>query len=138
MPFIAQVADGRREYLNIFGSDYDTTDGTGARDYIRVVDLSLAHISVLNQNKLDRFEVLNVGVGKSTTVLELVNKFEDISGSPIKFKYSTRRDGDLAAFWADSSKALEIMNWKAERNIKNICEDTWHWHKLNPTGYGVE
>ncbi|MDB4046182.1 UDP-glucose 4-epimerase GalE [Amylibacter sp.] len=138
MPFIAQVTDGRREYLNIFGSDYDTTDGTGARDYIHVVDLSLAHTSVLNQNKLDRFEVLNVGVGKSTTVLELVNKFEDISGSPIKFKYSPRRDGDLAAFWANSSKLSEKMGWKPERNIKKICEDTWRWHKLNPTGYGIK
>jgi len=138
MPFIAQVADGRREYLNIFGSDYDTTDGTGARDYIHVVDLSLAHTSVLNQNKLDRFEVLNVGVGKSTTVLELVNKFEDISGSPIKFKYSPRRNGDLAAFWANSSKLSEKMGWKPERNIKKICEDTWRWHELNPTGYGIE
>ena len=131
MPFIAQVADGRREYLNIFGSDYDTTDGTGARDYIHVVDLSLAHTSVLNQNKLDRFEVLNVGVGKSTTVLELVNKFEDISGSPIKFKYSPRRNGDLAAFWANSSKLSEKMGWKPERNIKKICEDTWRWQKRN-------
>jgi len=135
MPYIAQVADGRREYLNIFGNDYETADGTGARDYIHVVDLSLAHISVLNQNKLDRFEILNVGVGKSTTVLELVNKFEDISGSPIKFKYSPRRDGDLAAFWANSSKLSEKMGWKPERNIKKICEDTWRWHQQNPIGY---
>ena len=80
MPYIAQVADGRHEYLNIFGNDYDTVDGTGARDYIHVVDLALAHISALNQNKLDRFEVLNIGVGKSTTVLESVSKFEEISG----------------------------------------------------------
>jgi UDP-glucose 4-epimerase len=138
MPYIAQVADGRRQYLNIFGSDYETTDGTGARDYIHVVDLALAHTSALNKNKLDRFEVLNIGVGKSTTVLELVSKFEDISGVPIEFKYLPRREGDLAAFWADSSKALEVMSWKTERNIKNICEDTWRWHKLNPTGYGIE
>jgi UDP-glucose 4-epimerase len=138
MPYIAQVADGRRDYLNIFGNDYDTSDGTGARDYIHVVDLALAHTSALNKNKLDRFEVLNIGVGKSTTVLELVSKFEDISGVPIEFKYLPRREGDLAAFWADSSKALEVMSWKTERNIKNICEDTWRWHKLNPTGYGIE
>ena len=138
MPYIAQVADGRREYLNIFGNDYDTADGTGARDYIHVVDLALAHIGALNQSKLDKFEVLNIGVGKSTTVLELVSIFEEISGVPIKFKYSPRRDGDLAAFWADSSKSLEKMDWKPERNIKKICEDTWRWHKLNPTGYGRE
>ena len=138
MPYIAQVADGRREYLNIFGNDYDTADGTGARDYIHVVDLALAHTSVLNQNKLDRFEVLNIGAGKSTTVLELVSKFEEISGVPIKFKYLPRREGDLAAFWANSSKSFEKMSWKTERNIKKICEDTWRWHKLNPIGYGRE
>jgi len=138
MPYIAQVADGRRECLNIFGNDYDTADGTGARDYIHVVDLALAHTSALNQNKLDKFEVINIGAGKSTTVLELVSKFEEISGVPIKFKYLPRREGDLSAFWTDSSKAFEIMSWKTERNIKNICEDTWRWHKLNPTGYGIE
>ena len=135
MPYIAQVADGRRKYLNIFGNDYETADGTGARDYIHVVDLALAHISALNLNELNKCEILNIGAGKSTTVLELVKEFEEISGIPIKTKYLPRREGDLAAFWADSSKALEIMSWKAERNIKNICEDTWSWHKLNPTGY---
>ena len=138
MPYIAQVADGRREHLNIFGNDYETADGTGARDYIHVVDLALAHIGALNQSKLDKFEVLNIGAGKSTTVLELVSKFEEISGVPIKFKYLPRREGDLAAFWANSSKASEKMSWKPERNIKKICEDTWRWHKLNPTGYGIE
>jgi len=138
MPYIAQVADGRREHLNIFGNDYETTDGTGARDYIHVVDLALAHTNALNKNKLDRFEVLNIGAGKSTTVLELVSKYEEISGVPIKFKYLPRREGDLAAFWANSSKVSEKMCWKPEKNIKKICEDTWRWHKLNPTGYGIE
>jgi len=137
MPYIAQVANGRRECLNIFGSDYDTIDGTGARDYIHVVDLALAHINILNKNKLDSFEVLNIGAGKSLTVLELVSKFEEISGVPIKFKYLPRREGDLAAFWADSSRAFGKTSWKPERNIKKICEDTWRWQKLNPTGYGV-
>ena len=112
MPFIAQVADGQRKHLNIFGNDYETSDGTGARDYIHVVDLALAHTSALNKNKLDRFEVLNIGTGKSTTVIELVSKFEDITGVPIKFKYLPRREGDLAAFCADSSKAFETMSWK--------------------------
>ena len=135
MPYIAQVADGRRKHLNIFGNDYETSDGTGARDYIHVVDLALAHVSSLNRNKFDRFEVLNIGAGKSTTLLELVSKFEEISGVPIKFKYLPRREGDLAAIYADSSKAFEVMSWETERNIKNICEDTWRWHKFNPTGY---
>jgi UDP-glucose 4-epimerase len=138
MPYIAQVADGRREHLNIFGSDYETADGTGARDYIHVVDLALAHTCALNKNELNNFEILNIGGGIGTTVLELVSKFEEISGVSIEFKYLPRREGDLAAFWADSSKAFEMMNWKIERNIKNICEDTWRWHKLNPIGYGVE
>ena len=136
MPYIAQVSDGRREHLNIFGNDYETADGTGARDYIHVVDLALAHTFALNQNYLNGYEILNIGAGKSTTVLELVKEFEDISGVTIKFKYLPRREGDLAAFWADSSKAFVIMSWKTERNIKNICEDAWRWHKLNPTGYG--
>ena len=136
MPYIAQVADGRRDHLNIFGNDYETADGTGARDYIHVVDLALAHINALNQNKLGQFEILNVGAGKSTTVFELLKKFEETSAVAIKFKYSPRRNGDLAAFWADSSKAFEKMNWKPERSIKKICEDTWRWHQQNPIGYG--
>ena len=138
MPYIAQVADGRREYLNIFGNDYETADGTGARDYIHVVDLAHAHVFALGQNKLNKFDVLNIGGGKSTTAFELLKKFEETSGVTIKFKYLPRREGDLAAFWANSSKAFEKMSWKTERNIKKICEDTWRWHKLNPIGYGRE
>jgi UDP-glucose 4-epimerase len=138
MPFIAQVADGRRKHLNIFGNNYETADGTGARDYIHVVDLALAHISALNQNKLNRFAILNVGRGESTTVFELIKEFEETCGITIKFKHLPRRDGDLAAFWANSSKSFEKMSWYPERNLKNICEDTWRWHKLNPIGYGVK
>jgi UDP-glucose 4-epimerase len=138
MPYIAQVADGRRDQLEIFGNDYDTVDGTGARDYIHVVDLALAHMSALNKNKLDRFEVLNIGGSKSTTVLELLKIFEETSGVKIKLKYLPRREGDLAAFWANSSKAFEKLSWQPERNIKNICEDTFRWHKLNPTGFAGE
>ena len=138
MPYIAQVADGRREHLNIFGNDYETADGTGARDYVHVVDLALAHVGALNKNNLDRFEVLNIGAGKSTTVLELVSKFEEISGVTINFKYLPRRDGDLAAFWADSSIAFKKMNWQPKRDINKMCDDTWRWHKHNPTGYRGE
>ncbi len=138
MPFIAQVADGRLDHLDIFGNDYETTDGTGVRDYIHVVDLALAHTCALNQNLLNKFEILNIGVGKGTTVLELIKSFEETSGVKIKLKYLPRRDGDLAAFWANSSKAFEKMNWQPERNIKKICEDTFRWHKYNPTGYESE
>ena len=112
------MADGRREHLNIFGNDYQTADGTGARDYIHVVDLALAHIGALNQSKLDKFEVLNIGAGKSTTVLELVRKYEEISGVPIKFKYLPRREGDLAAFWANSSKASEKNELETRKKYK--------------------
>ena len=136
MPYIAQVADGRREYLNIFGNDYETADGTGARDYIHVVDLALAHTIALNPNALNKFEILNIGGGKSTTVLELIKSFEDTSGVTIKFKYLPRREGDLPAFWSDTSKALKKISWQSERNIKNVCEDTWRWHQKNPIGYG--
>lgn len=136
MPYIAQVAIGRRDHLNIFGNDYDTADGTGVRDYIHVVDLALAHLSALSEKNLDRFEVLNVGGQKGTSVLDLIKSFEDVYGKAIKFKYLPRRDGDLDAFWANSSKAFEKMYWQPERNIKKVCEDTWRWHKLNPTGYG--
>jgi len=136
MPYIAQVADGRREHLNVFGNDYETVDGTGARDYIHVVDLALAHKCALNQNKLNNFEILNIGGGEGTTVFELIKIFEETSGISIKFKHLPRREGDLATFWANSSKSFEKIGWKPERNIKKICEDTWRWHKLNPIGYG--
>ena len=137
MPYIAQVANGRREHLNIFGNDYDTLDGTGSRDYVHVVDLASAHISALSSKFLDNFDIMNVGGGKGTTVLELVKKYEMISGITIKFKYLPRRDGDIATFWANSSKAFEKMNWQPKRNIEKICEDTWHWHKNNQIGYDV-
>jgi UDP-glucose 4-epimerase len=135
MPFIAQVADGRRKHLNIFGNDYETVDGTGARDYIHVVDLALAHTGALNQKTLDRFEILNVGSGKRTTVLELIKNFEHCSDITIKIKYSSRREGDIAAFWADTSKISKKMNWQTQRNIKKMCDDTWRWCKKNPNGY---
>ena len=138
MPYIAQVAVGRRECLNIFGNDYETRDGTGARDYIHVVDLALAHVSALNQDKINNFEIFNIGGGEGTTVFELLKIFEETCGVTIKFKYLPRREGDLAAFWADSSKAFEKMSWQPQRNINNICEDTWRWHELNPIGYGIE
>ena len=107
MPYIAQVADGRREHLNIFGNDYETADGTGARDYIHVVDLALAHISALNQNKLDKFEDIKYWRGKSTTVLELVKSFEETSGVTIKFKYLPRREETLLPFGQILQKHLK-------------------------------
>jgi UDP-glucose 4-epimerase len=136
MPFISQVAVGRREQLNIFGDNYLTADGTGARDYIHVIDLAVAHIRALNyQDKLNNFEVINIGTGKVTTVLELVRYFEKISGLSVNLKYLPRRDGDIAAFWANPARALKLLGWKPKFFIKQICEDTWRWQRKNPNGF---
>ena len=136
MPFIAQVAVGRREFLSIFGNDYNTVDGTGARDYIHVSDLASAHVKALEKlYKLKKFEVLNIGNGISITVLELVKSFEVVSGINIDFKYLPRRDGDLDEFWAESSRTIRLINWYPEHLIDRICEDTWRWQKNNPSGY---
>ena len=136
MPFIAQVAAGRREYLNIFGNNYDTADGTGSRDYIHVVDLACAHIKALEHDFGSRkFNVLNIGSGQGTTVLELLKSFERASDCKIKFDIVNCRDGDLAAFWADASNAFSSIGWKPKRSIDKICIDAWHWQKNNPNGY---
>lgn len=134
MPFIAQVAVGRRDCLEIYGNDYDTIDGTGLRDYIHVVDLANAHVKALElQSNFKAFEIINIGRGRGTTVLEIVKSFENISRRSIKYKFSPRRSGDLPAFWADASKAFNILNWKAKYSIDEMCEDTWRWqnNKLN-------
>ena len=138
MPFISQVASGRLEYLQIFGNDYETRDGTGARDYIHVVDLADAHIKTLNcQPNLVSFEVLNIGNGKGITVLELIDNFQRASGISIKYQLSHRRDGDLPAFWANASLAFEKLAWKPQFTIDQMCEDTWRWQINNHTGYDV-
>ena len=136
MPFIAQVAVGSRDILNIFGDDYDTFDGTGVRDYIHVVDLARAHVAAIEkQQYLNSFEIINLGSGKGTSVLELVKAFELISGVNIKINISKRRDGDLDESWANPTKALEKIGWKTVFNISDMCRDTWEWQKNNPQGY---
>jgi UDP-glucose 4-epimerase len=138
MPFISQVAAGRREYLQIFGSDYETIDGTGVRDYIHVVDLADAHINALQcLSNLDPFEVLNIGNGQGITVLELIDSFQRASGVSIKYKFSPRRNGDLAAFWADASLAFEKLAWKPRLTIDKMCEHSWCWQKNNTTDYSL-
>ena len=125
MSFIVQVSDGWCDHLNIFGNDYDTKDRTFVRVYVHVDDLAIAFISASNRNKLNRFDIFNVGVEKSITALELLNKFKEISGMPIKFRYLAHRDGDLSAYYAVSSKAFKKTDWQPEINIKKIYEDTW-------------
>ena len=136
MPYMAQVATGRLDYLKVFGSDYETRDGTGVRDYIHVVDLARAHLAAIEQPALSAsFEVINLGSGCGTTVLELLNALEVASNKQIKYKFTDRRPGDLASSWADPSKSAVRLNWKTFRGIDEMCVDTWRWQKNNPTGY---
>ncbi len=133
LPYVAQVAAGLREKLFIFGDDYPTVDGTGRRDYIHIEDLSSAHVRALDyiqKNKNILFTV-NLGTGRSYSVFEMINAFEKVSGKKIPFKVVERRIGDLAEFYADPSKAEKLLDWKANFDIKKMCEDTWRWQKNN-------
>ncbi len=136
MPFITQVAIGKRECLSVFGDDYDTPDGTGVRDYIHVVDLALGHIKalekVLGGTGLD---IYNLGTGTGYSVLDVVKAFEKASGVKVNYKIVDRRPGDIATCYSDPSKALEELGWKAERGIEEMCEDSWRWQSRNPNGY---
>ena len=138
MPYIAQVAIGRREAVNVFGNDYDTVDGTGVRDYIHVVDLALAHVAALeHQTTLKDFEAINIGSGAGTSVLELVTAFELASGVGIKLSVAPRRNGDLPAFYADPTQALNRLGWRTTRPIHDMCRDMWEWQKNNPNGFSI-
>ena len=136
MPYIAQVADGWREHLNVFGNVYKTVDGTGARNCIYIVDLLAAHIKALqNQLNLNEFEVINIGIGKCITVLELIKSFEEISGISINYRICPRQSGDLPAFWANQSNAFELLGWKPKNGIEQMCKDTWWLQRKNLRGY---
>lgn len=136
MPFIAQVAVGRRECLHVFGNDYDTIDGTGVRDYIHVTDLAAAHAQAVNKIRtLDPFEAINIGTGKGLSVLELVREFEVQSGEAVKYKICQRRVGDAPSVWADASKAATKLGFTAKMEIEDMCLDTWRWQHANPNGY---
>lgn len=136
MPYITQVAIGKREYLNVWGNDYDTPDGTGVRDYIHVVDLALGHIKAVEkaENNEGLF-IYNLGTGKGYSVLDVVKAFEKASGVNIPYKIGPRRDGDIATCYSDPSKAEKELGWKAQRDIEEMCEDSWRWQKQNPNGY---
>ena len=136
MPYITQVAAGRREKLSIFGNDYDTVDGTGVRDYIHVVDLAMGHVKALDALiHLTGSHVYNLGTGNGTSVLELVQAFQQATGQAIPYEISARRPGDVATCFADSSKAERELNWRADRGIVEMCRDSWKWQKENPNGY---
>jgi UDP-glucose 4-epimerase len=136
MPFISQVAVGRRECLQVFGDDYETVDGTGVRDYIHVVDLALAHVAAVEQiSSLATFEAINIGTGQGLSVLQMVHEFEKQSGKTVKFQISPRRPGDVPAVWADTSKAAEKIGFTAKRGVSKMCRDTWTWQSQNLNGY---
>ena len=137
MPFISQVAIGRREYLNVFGDDYDTPDGTGVRDYIHVVDLARGHVAAINYMQQHKGEsVFNLGTGNGYSVLDMVHAFEKVTGRKVPYRIAPRRPGELATVYASPDKSAELLGWKAEYGLEDMCRDTWAWQSKNPMGYG--
>ena len=136
LPYIAQVAVGKLDYLSVFGDDYDTVDGTGVRDYIHVVDLAKGHVLAVDKiDKLKGVSIFNLATGKGYSVLEVLKAFEKACGKKISYKIVQRREGDIAKCFADASKAYKILDWKAEKDIDQMCEDSWRWQSQNPNGY---
>ncbi|SDJ67111.1 UDP-glucose 4-epimerase GalE [Microbulbifer yueqingensis] len=136
LPYIAQVAVGKRPELSVFGDDYPTPDGTCRRDYLHVVDLAKGHVRALDwvANNTGA-EAFNLGTGRASSVLEIIRAFEDAAGVEIPFRIAPRRPGDLPAFWADASKSERILGWKAELGLAEMMVDTWRWQSRNPDGY---
>ena len=136
MPYICQVAVGRREKLQVFGGDYPTVDGTGVRDYIHVVDLARAHADALDYLvRADRSLTVNLGTGRGVSVLELLHGFEKASGRPIPYQIVARRPGDVAEVYADPALARELLGWEASLDVEAMCRDAWRWQSMNPNGY---
>lgn len=139
MPFIAQTAVGKREYLSVFGGDYPTQDGTGVRDYIHVVDLADAHVKALNYLNSKSYTILNstfnIGTGIGYSVIDMVKAFEKASSKNIAYKIVDRRAGDISTCYSDPSFAKEILNWEAKKSIDDMCVDSWKWQSNNPNGY---
>lgn len=138
MPFISQVATGKREQLAVFGDDYNTTDGTGVRDYIHVEDLAAGHLAALNylaEQQTGLLETVNLGTGQGISVLEMVRAFEAASGQPVPYSIQPRRTGDVASCYADASKAQQLLGWHASKGVKEMCIDAWRWQSQNPNGY---
>lgn len=136
MPYVAQVAVGKRPFLNVYGNDYATPDGTGVRDYIHVQDLAQAHVSAVQAllKGTESFTV-NVGTGQGHSVLEVVRAFEEASGKPVPYQFAPRRAGDVAQCYADSSMAQQLLSWRARHSLADMCADSWRWQSNNPDGY---
>ena len=135
MPYIAQVAIGRRESVNVFGEDYDTHDGTGVRDYIHVTDLAIGHLKALNILDKPHCTAINLGTGKGYSVLDVINAFSKASGKNINYTKGARRAGDIASCYAEPTKAKELLNWEAKFDLDKMCEDMWRFQQQNPKGY---
>jgi UDP-glucose 4-epimerase len=136
MPYITQVAVGKREHLSVYGGDWPTHDGTGVRDYIHVIDLAKGHVKAFDYLLTGQGSLtVNLGAGKGYSVLDLVKAFEQASGKKIPYKIVDRRQGDIAAFYADASKAKEKLNWEVKYDLQRMCEDSWRWQSMNPEGY---
>ena len=135
MPFIAQVAVGRRSHLTVFGADYDTPDGTGVRDYVHVMDVAAGHQQALDGLAKQRLIVVNLGTGRGTSVLELAHAFSRASGKDIPIVFAPRREGDIASSYASPDLARQTLGWQAKRDLTDMCRDTWKWQSGNPLGY---
>ena len=136
MPYITQVAVGRREKLSVFGNDYDTHDGTGVRDYIHVVDLARGHVAAVKYACANNgCEVFNLGTGTGYSVLDMVNAFRSVNNVEVPYVITDRRPGDIATCYADPAKSAELLGWKAEHDLEDMCRDSWNWQKKNPMGY---
>jgi UDP-glucose 4-epimerase len=136
MPYVAQVAIGRRPHLQVFGADYPTPDGTGLRDYIHVVDLAEGHVAALQYLfEQGRGITVNLGTGRGHSVLEVVRAYETASGRPVPYEIVARRPGDVAACYADPSLAANLLGWRARRDLAAMCADSWRWQTLNPQGF---
>ncbi|MGF1878728.1 UDP-glucose 4-epimerase GalE [Photobacterium frigidiphilum] len=136
MPFISQVAVGRREFLSVFGDDYPTVDGTGVRDYIHVVDLADGHLAALNYKGSEAgLHIYNLGTGNGSSVIQMVDAFSKASGVEVAYKVAPRRPGDIAECWADPAKAKAELHWEAKLSVEDMTTDTWRWQSNNPNGY---
>lgn len=136
MPYITQVAVGRREFLSVFGNDYDTPDGTGVRDYIHVVDLARGHAAAIDYIAAHKgLEVFNLGTSVGYSVLDMVHAFENANGVKVPYKIAPRRAGDIAMCYADATKSKELLGWTAEKTLEDMCRDSFRWQKNNPNGY---
>ena len=137
MPYITQVAVGRREFLSVYGNDYDTHDGTGVRDYIHVVDLSRGHVAAVRYaSEHTGCEIFNLGTGTGYSVLDMVHTFREVNNVALPYRIVDRRPGDLDRMYADPAKSAEVLGWKAEHDLEDMCRDSWRWQSGNPNGYG--